>query len=176
MKIQIVGGKVCFICIGKTLLEVVNKLLKTKGLLTMPSNVFPLHPKQTFPPMIWIFTEGEGDWIKSRLPFKIFFHFTKGLMSVINKKKRDNLTYFLYLISEPVEPKSWIGWNHIESFECTHKWTNIKVPIPQICSNKIRQFCLGIMSWQPREIQKCWQTGRVANFWVCCLHTRVYLC
>ena len=29
-----------------------------------------LHLKQTFPSMIWIFTEGDG--IKSRLPFKIF--------------------------------------------------------------------------------------------------------
>ena len=32
----------------------------------------PLHLKQTFPNIIWIFTEGEGDGIKSRLPFKIF--------------------------------------------------------------------------------------------------------
>ena len=36
----------------------------------MPSNVLPLHLKQTFLPMIYIFTEGEGDGI--RLPFKIF--------------------------------------------------------------------------------------------------------
>ena len=43
-----------------------------KILLTMPSNVLPLHLKRTFPSMIWIFTEGEGDGIKSRLPFKIF--------------------------------------------------------------------------------------------------------
>ena len=50
----------------------VNKLFVFKSLLTMPSNVLPLHLKQTFPPMIWIFTEGEGDGIKSRLPFKIF--------------------------------------------------------------------------------------------------------
>ena len=32
----------------------------------------PFHLKQTFPPIIWIFTEGEGDGIKSRLPSKIF--------------------------------------------------------------------------------------------------------
>ena len=32
----------------------------------------PLHLKQTFPPLIWIFFEGEGDGIESRLPFKIF--------------------------------------------------------------------------------------------------------
>ena len=52
------------------MLSVVNKLLKTKSLLTSPSNVLPLHFKQTFPPIIWIFTEGEGDAIESRLPFK----------------------------------------------------------------------------------------------------------
>ena len=36
------------------------------------SNVFPLRLKQTFPPLIWICTEGEGDGIESRIPFKIF--------------------------------------------------------------------------------------------------------
>ena len=50
----------------------VNKLFVFKSLLTTPSNVLPLHLKQTFPPIIWIFTEDEGDGIKSRLPFKIF--------------------------------------------------------------------------------------------------------
>ena len=35
-------------------------------------SVLPLHLKQTFPPIIWIFNEGEGDEIEFRLPFKIF--------------------------------------------------------------------------------------------------------
>ena len=35
-----------------------NKLFVSKSLLTTPSNVLPLHLKQTFPPIIWIFTEG----------------------------------------------------------------------------------------------------------------------
>ena len=39
----------------------------------MPSNVLPLRLKQTFQPIVWIFTEGESDEIESRLPFKIFF-------------------------------------------------------------------------------------------------------
>ena len=30
-------------------------------------DALPLHLKQTFPPIIWIFTEGEGDGIESRL-------------------------------------------------------------------------------------------------------------
>ena len=50
MKIQIIGGKVY---------------------KTIPSNVLPLHLKQIFPHIIWIFTEAEGDGIESRLPFKI---------------------------------------------------------------------------------------------------------
>ena len=32
----------------------------------------PLHLKQTFRPMILIFTESEGDGIESRLPYKNF--------------------------------------------------------------------------------------------------------
>ena len=39
VKIQIMGGKVCLMCKGKTLL-----LLKTKILLTSPSNVLPYYP------------------------------------------------------------------------------------------------------------------------------------
>ena len=41
VKIQIMGGKVCLRCNGKTLLGVANKLLKSKSLLTSPSNVLP---------------------------------------------------------------------------------------------------------------------------------------
>ena len=72
VKIQIMGKEVCLRCKDKTLLGIVNKLLKTKSLLTTPSNVLPLGPKQIFPPIIWIFTEGEADRIESRLTFKIF--------------------------------------------------------------------------------------------------------
>ena len=50
----------------------VNKLFVFKSLLTTPSNVLPLHLKQTFPTIIWIFTEEDGDGFESRLPVKIF--------------------------------------------------------------------------------------------------------
>ena len=55
-----------------SLKKLCQQLFVFKSLLTSPSNVLPLHLKQTFPPMIWIFTEGEGDGIESRLAFKIF--------------------------------------------------------------------------------------------------------
>ena len=45
VKIQIMGGKVYLRCKGKTLLGVVNKLLKTKSLLTLPSHVLPYNIK-----------------------------------------------------------------------------------------------------------------------------------
>ena len=51
VKIEIMGGKVCLRCKGKTF-HLVNKLLKTKSLLTTPSNVLTLHLKRTFPPII----------------------------------------------------------------------------------------------------------------------------
>ena len=41
VKFQIIGRKVCLKGKGKTLLGIVNKLLKTKSLLTSPSNVLP---------------------------------------------------------------------------------------------------------------------------------------
>ena len=46
----------------------VNKLFVFKNLLTVPSNVLPLHLKQNFPPII---NEVEGDGIETSLPFKI---------------------------------------------------------------------------------------------------------
>jgi hypothetical protein len=58
-----------------------------KSLLTMPSNVLPLHLKQTFLLMVWIFTEGEGDGIKSRLPFKILSTYSKHVQTYENWSK-----------------------------------------------------------------------------------------
>ena len=50
----------------------VNKLFVFKSFFTEPSNVLPLHLKQAFLHIFWIFTEVEGDGIESKLPFKIF--------------------------------------------------------------------------------------------------------
>ena len=72
LKIQIIDRKVCLRCKCKTLLGIVSKPLKTKSLLTTLSNVLLLNLKQTFSPIIWIFIEGEGDGIESRLHFKKF--------------------------------------------------------------------------------------------------------
>ena len=75
VKIQNMGRKVSLRCKDKTLLGIVNKLLKTKSLLTTPRNVLPLCLKQSFPPIIWIFNEVGGDKIESRLPFQILSTF-----------------------------------------------------------------------------------------------------
>ena len=69
---------------GQTLLSIVNKLCWTKSLLTMPSNVLSLCLK----PIIWIFTKGEGEGIKSRLPFKILPNFNDDL----------EVVYFIVLV------------------------------------------------------------------------------
>ena len=98
VKIQIMDGKVCLRCKGKTLLGVVNKLLKIKSLLTMPSNVLPLHLKQTFLPIIWIFTEGKIDGIKFRLPFKIYSTFTRK----INKHSLVTIWIHLHMFFDPI--------------------------------------------------------------------------
>ena len=42
-KIQIMARKVCLMCKGKTLQDIVNKLLRTKSLLTSPSNALPYY-------------------------------------------------------------------------------------------------------------------------------------
>ena len=89
------GEKVCLRFKGRTFLGVANKLFDFKSLLTRPSNVLPQHVKQTFPPIVGIFTEDEGDEIKSRLPSKIFstllfIHFQKNFFFIF--------VYFFYFL------------------------------------------------------------------------------
>ena len=86
----------------------VNKLFVFKNLLTTPSNVLPLHLKQTFPPIVWIFIEGDG--IESRLPFKIFStlhkylhreHFIWIKIKLLKKNSmKKNVYQTLYFFSE----------------------------------------------------------------------------
>ena len=52
LKNQIIGKIVFLRCKGKTLLGVINKLLKEESLLKMLSNVLPLRLNQTFLPII----------------------------------------------------------------------------------------------------------------------------
>ena len=71
----------------------VNKLCVFKSLLTTPSNVLPYYLKQTFPPIIWIFTQGEEDEIESKLSSSIFS--TLGICGVFHGKVNwDKLNQF----------------------------------------------------------------------------------
>ena len=63
VKIQIMGGKVSLTYKGKTFLGIVNKLFY-KQFVDNIQQCFAFTP---FSPIIWIFTEGEGDVIESRL-------------------------------------------------------------------------------------------------------------
>jgi hypothetical protein len=96
VKIQIIRGKACLRCKGKTLVGVVNKLLITKSLLTSPSNVLPYYLNQTFPPIIRIFTEGEGDEINSRLSSKIFFTLTSAKKVLQNLPPKERPMRLIY--------------------------------------------------------------------------------
>ena len=64
VKIQIMGGKVYLIGKGKTLLGIVNKPFCIQKFVDNTQQCFAFTP---FPPTISIFSEGEGDGIKSRL-------------------------------------------------------------------------------------------------------------
>ena len=86
----------------------VNKRFVFKSLLTMPNIVLPLHLKQTFLPIIWIFTEGEGDRIKSRLPSKIFFYFKMTKEKFICKIQSQKVYDWLLPLFHPItEYQDW---------------------------------------------------------------------
>ena len=63
-------------CLGPTIFEI-PYMTFCLSFLTMSSNVLPLNLKQTFPPIIWIFTEGEGDGMESGQSFKKFYFTAK---------------------------------------------------------------------------------------------------
>ena len=71
-----------------------------KSLLTASSNILHLHLKQTFPPIIWIFTDGEGDGIESRLHVKIF-----STLTVLTKLLDLIIHYFLLHFLKEKEDK-----------------------------------------------------------------------
>ena len=111
----------------------VNKLFVFKSLLTMPSNILLLHLKETFPPIIWIFTEGEGDGIKSSLPFKIFSALNGWISEwVINLwfLKLNNKTVFLDKILLFPETPNLYENNHYheECLKCNSCGMNLSGP------------------------------------------------
>ena len=70
-----------------------------KLFVTTPNNVLPLYLKQTFPPVIWIFNEGEGDWIESRLPFEVF-----STLPTVSRK----VTKIEHIFRKKCVPKIWV--------------------------------------------------------------------
>ena len=62
----------------------VNTLFVFKSILTMPNNVLPLHLKQIYPLIIWIFTEGPGYILKLFLLLRIKIRLKLKLISMSN--------------------------------------------------------------------------------------------
>ena len=90
-----------------------------KSLLTTPSNVLPKHLRQTLDPIIWIYTEGVGDEIQSRLPFKIFSTLMVIIQSKWVKIKRKLLDHFPWgLEILLISAWSFILW----SVTCRHRF------------------------------------------------------
>ena len=91
-KFKLWTGKFAWgVYLGKTLIGDVNKLFVFKSLLTTPSNVLPVHLKETFPLIIWIFTEDEGDGIESGLSFKKFLLYLIPLSTYLQRScQRDS--------------------------------------------------------------------------------------
>ena len=121
----------------------------------------PLHLKQTNPPMIWIFTEGEGDGIESRLLFKIFCSGSTTVFSWIHNinfssqrfvvKFLNHLLPFVYgRNSMTISTWVYIKWR---MYPCSQMscWV-FHASLHGNCQEKFRehqitkQFCLGLGS------------------------------
>ena len=94
----------------------VNKLFVFEFLFTTPSNILPLHLKHTFLPIIWVFTEGEGDRIESSLPFKIF----------------STLTFLISQIVDSTFDTFLSGWKDFLWYSLTLQTQNVKQAVGYI--------------------------------------------
>ena len=119
-----------------------------KSLFTMPSNVLPLHHKQTLLPIIWIFNEGQGDEIKYRLPFKIFSTLTCSIS-------------LRWIKPYPLRPLIWYRVSNREIKFWRFSTVKVKPPYFRFMESplwspaifKKFQF-LGPFSWQLRKLKK----------------------
>ena len=124
VKIKIIGGKIyskyvigqniCLRCKGKILLGDVNKLCVFKSLLTMPSNVLPLHLKQ-----IWCFktTMRLPAYQVGYITLSVWFFFPSFCQTVIKYKQYTVTQHF----SSKLVPTSYflIQTRHIRIFTKT---------------------------------------------------------
>ena len=101
----------------------------------MPSNVLPLHLKQTFPLIIWIFSE--DDEIKSRLPFKIF--------STLPRKNVNTLTS--YLLDLFVLTSIYVDVNQPQRCPFTVCFANKMTLIAEILGAKVHLLSGGL-NWR----------------------------
>ena len=95
----------------------VNKLFIFKSLLTTPSNVFPLHLKQTFPTIIWIFTEYEGGIHMKEMglnPGYLLKYFLLYLR--LNDQSEIQILNGLYRLSIPLETENRVCGCSVQSF------------------------------------------------------------
>ena len=111
----------------------------------MLSNVLPLHLKQTFPPILWIFTESGGDEIKSRLPYKIY----STLLSIKYQDiKTTRSKAIVYLLSR-FDP-----WFHCWEVVCVEVKTALDKSISTVithCANAINFLA---SSLAPQTVQR----------------------
>ena len=146
VNIQIIGWKVYLRISGKTLLGDVNKLIASKGLLTMPRNVLLLHLKQTFPTIIWIFTEGEKMMGLNPGNISKYFLLYQYMFFVQNQITRPILVqmhlYSVYILRAYFFSKMAITWN-TGSLMCSNR---INLLTENLFWAKSRDLAVGLHS------------------------------
>ena len=126
------------------MLGIVNKLCWTKSLLTTPSNVLPLHLKPTSPPIIWIFSEGDG--IESRLSSWIYFYIIFEVLKFATFGTADFL-------------KLWYIWNWTPCKKTllgiSYQLDNNKRQKFKYCNSKLHNS-VDYWWWGLMEFRACW--------------------
>ena len=136
--------------------------------------ILPLHLKQTFPPVIWIFTEGGGDGIESRLPFKIFSTLHWYMVARLEVRAQNPTLlhgsqherfFFAILLFLPLNfvffLTQWKQYNH--TFETNVNLTKKKFEVMLITVN-ITCSPVEIWSFRTSESWKCSSTLKLSKY------------
>ena len=127
------------------MLGYVNKFFILKSLLTTFSNVLPVHLKQTFLPIIWIFTQGEEHEIESNLVLKSFL-----LYLLICCK-------LLYLGSQFVN--GFCLSDELRAY-CCNIYTVIHHLLPVFALRNWIQVCVKVLKCPPSKCRKTYMSGQ----------------
>ena len=143
----------------------------------MPSNVLLLHLRKTFPPIIWILTEGKGDGIESRLHFKILstlaqnrFNHMIGILAALQPKFHLDWSSQLHRLPKFIKNKTFCQVDPVTKFYLFLRMlSHLMIYHDIVRSEDCYKICLGGSLSRNKGCKSFFLCGG-NNQWLLCCH------